>query len=1046
VTQVRRPETHRLRGIVAALTLSAVCLATSAGAAEVWVVGDGWADLGGPLADLGLTAEVVGSVARVPAGARTVLVLADGRGAPRALSAAEVTRLERLAQAGARVYVEYPRPEGSTLFGLAVGAEVRRPLYERLVVLAPLGTLEPEDLLEEHDRACVSLGELPPGAQTLLEYDRALGTYSREPWPERGAYTATVDLGAVHDLSDVVGHYGAGQPNYLPESVELWLSEDGTSFRQAGRLAQDVGETVRLAALGRARYVRLVARKFRRSPVTDFLFMGEIETHDARGRNVALNAPYTLTGPGAPAGGGYQDDGRKLTDGVPEGLYTDLRSVGWSTSPPPGTGTFPGLVRVPWGQGEGLVSAAALSDFRRANFRLTERWEELWRQVLLELTPGQERPQVAARYVPLEAHTEPRVWVAPGTPARLVVTAAPGATARAWEGEVELTLTPGEGGHWEAALSPAEGVHPFRVTAETATGHSEREVSLECSARETKYRAALDRNMQWLTRSGVLPEADGSGGVYSQVCLAWLESRPPDYDFLGSPFRVDCNAMTAEALTLYGRLTGDERWRRMGRNVADTVVAHQFRDPAKASLGGFPWLYKDCDVLFFWDDNCRIGTALASMYHWTGDQRYLESAALGGELFRQVARPDACVHNHAISREELDATGREAYRERSQGTDVDFRLMHWWTLAAASGDPIFRQLAETCTDVWGRQAWLQGAPYALRYTGDPALRARIAECIAQYMRNPSVQRWGVPTVAGGGYEAAFEGDCGIATRDGEPLADLIYVLPWDFLWLLRAWKATGDDAARQACETVGDALVRMQFDSPDPRLDGCWMRGFDVERGEVYGAPYDPAYGPYSAYTGWMNAIADQALAWCLLDEDPFIAQASADPGGVVGRARALSPRLPGEGENLALGRAYVLDDPGAGQYADDGRRLTDGIIDGHWSDGRSVGWNIPQQGQTLRRTLTLDLGQTRSVGLVTQQYGAGSGGYNPDDVVVSGSVDGEAWTELGRRTFRERGAALLQLYLAPSVEVRYLRFELTKRRVSAVTDFLFLGETAANE
>jgi hypothetical protein len=408
-----------------------------------------------------------------------------------------------------------------------------------------------------------------------------------------------------------------------------------------------------------------------------------------------------------------------------------------------------------------------------------------------------------------------------------------------------------------------------------------------------------------------------------------------------------------------------------------------------------------------------------------------------------VARADGCVHNHAIGREELDATGREAYRERSQGTDVDFRLMHWWTLAAASGDAEFRRLAETCTDVWGRQAWLQGAPYALRYTRDPALRTRILECVAQFMADPSVQRWSVPTVAGGDYLAAFQGDCGIATGNDEPLADLIYVVPWDFLWLLRAWKATGDEAARQACETVGDALVRMQFDSFDPRLDGCWMRGFDVARGEVYGAPYDPAYGPYSAYTGWMNAIADQALAWYLLEEDPFIAQASEAPGGVVARARALSPRLVSEGANLALGRAYTLSDASEGKHADDGKRLTDGVIDGHWSDGRSVGWSIPGVGETLQRTMTLDLGQAANVALVTQQYGAGTGGYNPDDVVVSGSVDGEAWVELGRRRLDGRGAALLQLHVSPAARVRYVRFELSKRRMSTVTDFLFVGETA---
>lgn len=1013
----------------------------------VWVVADRLGDLASIFDSLRLPVARVDAIAHLPREATTVLVLADTYPAPRRLSLTDMAHLRSLTSNGARVYLEFAAPErDGSCFGVPVGTTISRPLYERLVLRAAMGGLQPEDLLEEHDGASLALGPLPPASQVLLEYDRCLGTYRRQPWPEPGVFTVTVDLGERYPVAECSQRYGAGQPSYRPESVELWLSDDGQQYRRVGR-SSEVGATVRFQLVGEeARYVRLVARKLRRNAVTDFLFMGELDVRDTSGRNLALGRPYQLASIHPQAGGGYADDGRKLTDGVVEGLYTDHLSVGWSTPLPRPATPAAALVAVPVGRGEVLLSAAKLSGFRRRNFRLTERWEELWRQIVLRLLPPERRRAVAARYVALRAHTEPPAWVAPGTPVRLVVRAPAAArvTARRAGGEA-IALVPVGDGQWEAGLQPATGLHRYRVTAQTATGRARAVVALQVSPRSRRYRQALDRNMGWFLRSGVLPRADGSAGVHSQICLAWLDSQPLDYDWLGSPFRTDCNTMTLEAFYLYGLVSGDPRYRQMARRIADTVMAHQFQDAHRASLGAFPWLYEGCDVIYFWDDNCRVSTALTWLYHWTGEQRYLRSAALAAELFRQVARDDGCVHRHAIARADLDRVGREAYRAYAQGVDVDFRLMHWWTLAAATGDPIYRALAETVGDVWGAEASWQGLPYLAWYTGDAGARQRLHDLAAAYLRNPAVQRCGAPTVGGGGYELAYEGDCGIATADGEPLTDQLYSTSWLFLWMLRAWRATGEEACRRAGETLGDYLVRIQMVSPDRRLDGCWLRGFDVEHGEYYGAPYDPAYGPYSAYTGWMSAIIAQALAWYLLAEDPFVPPAEApQAASLLGELRALNPKLISDGPNLALGCPYRLSRPPNPAYGDNDGKLTDGVIDGGYADHRSLGWSLGAVGERLTVSMELDLGQAQPVRLITQQYGAGRGTYNPDEVQVLASADGQQFVELGSQRFGTQGAGLLWLPVPHADRVRYLRFQLSKQRRDDVTDFLFIGETKA--
>lgn len=1029
----------------ARLTVMAVLMCTAvladAGDREIMVVGEP-SDMRRACDDLRLPVRTVRQITDVPDGAQSALVLAESYPQPRGVTAAEQAHLERLCRAGMRLFVEYARPQSGSWFGVTSAPEPQRPLYERLVVLKQLGTLQPEDLLEEHDSACLPFARLPDGAETLLEYDLALGTYDRVPWPERGVFTVTVDLGQVRELASVSQRYGAGEPNYRPESVELWLSADGQTYERVGADAPDAqGGAVTFGLAGRrARFLRFVARKLKRSPVTDFLFMGEVEARDAAGANVALRAPYTIT-PADAQSGPYRDDGWRLTDGLIEGHWSDHKSVGFDTPPPREGRRFPALVRVPYGRGEVLLCAPKISDYARRHFRLTRRWEELTRQIVLELLPPERRAAAAARYVPLEAHTEPRVWVEPGAEVRLVVTTATAAEVSV-RGDRDVTLTRAGEGKWEGRFVARAGQHNWAVTARTPTGSAKTTVALDVRPRREKYREALDRNMRWFTGSGVLASPDGRGGIYSQVCVAWLDSKPRDYDFLASPFRVDCNAMTAEALYLYGLLSGQDAYQRIACHVADSVVAHQYTDPGKASLGAFPWLYDNCDTIFFWDDNSRIGVALLWMYHWTGREEYLRVALLNGELFRQVARDDGCVHRHAIGRNDLDRLGRDGYRQFSQGADPDFRLTHWFDLAAVTGDELYGGLGRQVADTYG--GGLEGLAHAQHYAPDPTRMQTLHDMAEGFLNNEMVRRYGMTLAGGGDYALAFEGDCGIATRTNpaEPLTDQIYGTPWAFRAALRAWKASGDDSCRRMCELVGDYLARLQFRDDDPRLDGCWMRGFDLENWEYYGAPYDPAYGPYSAYTGWMNAIAAQAFAWYLLDEAPFIPdRPDGRAAAMLAEVRTLNPKLISDGPNLALGRTYVLDDPSSGPYADEGKKLTDGIIDGPYSDHRSVGWHL-DEGQSLRRTMTLDLGAVRRVKLITQQYGAGRGTYNPDLVRVMVSEDGNEFRPVLDRRFGTEGPGLLWGVLEQPMPGRYIRIELAKQRRDAVTDFMFVGET----
>jgi len=67
-------------------------------------------------------------------------------------------------------------------------------------------------------------------------------------------------------------------------------------------------------------------------------------------------------------------------------------------------------------------------------------------------------------------------------------------------------------------------------------------------------------------------------------------------------------------------------------------------------------------------------------------------------------------------------------------------------------------------------------------------------------------------------------------------------------------------------DALCDFLLNVQISSDDPRLDGGWMRAFDMELGEYFGCARDIAWGPYSILTGWMTGC----IPLCFLEQLGF--------------------------------------------------------------------------------------------------------------------------------------------------------------------------------
>lgn len=787
---------------MAALLLAPLLLG-AAGADEVWVVARELPQAFGrrPAVQDALEAagvryrlfDDVGDLPPLSPQARALFLCAVDYPDPVRLPRRTCAALESWVAGGGHLYAEYCQPDGGRrLFGVPTAGHPVLARHERLALTGEWPEAGPAGcLLDEHMSYALQL-QPPEAGVEVARYGRHLGTYTRTE-VETG-YAVIVDLGREVTVASVSQRFGAGRPEYEPESVEVSLSTDGVTFHTVGSATGPFKAGVAaITADGlAARLVRIRCQKWKRSPVTDFLFMGEIEVRDPSGANVALNCPYTLAPMPDTA---YGDAGGELTDGRIDGEYPDGLSVGWATRSP--AAEWAGIVARPWGEGRAILASTALSDSARRHFRPSLAWSQLWRAIVTRTVPGATVPA-----------PDP-----PSTPA----------------------------------------------------------IRIEPSQRREAYRRALDRNLLWFVRSGIMPRADGSLGVHSALALSALFGGPVEE--LASSYRCDCNAMTLKALWLYGDVTGDGRWHDRALRMAELLVGHQFSDPSLPRFGGFPWLDVHADASFPWDDNTRIANVLLWLWERTGDRRWLMPALRNTELARALAREDdGVIAGQWVDPVELDRIGRQSWRDRASGAGYPaFDIQRWAGAALATRDPVYRALARRVYEVHGGSVGSLGMAHAARILGTPDAARSLAGYWARYLADPDVRRYGVMRLRGpGSYEWAFENDCSINTIAGEPLTDQLYQTSWDALAAWAAYKAIGDPACREAFEGIADYLVAIQCADPDPRLDGCWMRGFDFEAWEYFGAPYDPNYGPYHAYSGWMNAIIDTALAQYLLDESPY--------------------------------------------------------------------------------------------------------------------------------------------------------------------------------
>ena len=143
----------------------------------------------------------------------------------------------------------------------------------------------------------------------------------------------------------------------------------------------------------------------------------------------------------------------------------------------------------------------------------------------------------------------------------------------------------------------------------------------------------VKKAIAWHENSGVLFSPDGAKGMREAVSSDGFGWR--------GALRVDCNMMTGALFAWAGRIYGRPDWTRIGRNLADHILARG----CQTEEGYFRWFDKDADggASVFATDHGRSTLAAINLYCATRDERYLAVARRAADAFMAWQADDGLV-------------------------------------------------------------------------------------------------------------------------------------------------------------------------------------------------------------------------------------------------------------------------------------------------------------------------------------------------------------------------------------------------------------------
>ncbi|MBP5640626.1 MAG: hypothetical protein J6X55_14175 [Victivallales bacterium] len=363
---------------------------------------------------------------------------------------------------------------------------------------------------------------------------------------------------------------------------------------------------------------------------------------------------------------------------------------------------------------------------------------------------------------------------------------------------------------------------------------------------------AVRKALAWHEKSGMLRKADGTMGIYEMIQSNGLELR--------MNLRTDSTLLTGAFFAAAGKKYQDEHMSNLGRNLVNFLVERHVQLPN----GLFKWM--DHTNLTWSSDSGRDGLAIINMYKATGDRKYLQMAKRLGDAFLDWLGDEAICCGYFEYPDSFE--GKQRFDNPVfYGEMVSFLLQ--------LPDEKYHELALRNVERVGRNfPDVSQFGYSDNFT---YARYFIALACAQYALNQDYSERinhildffeNLQEECGGIRECPIrlkknDTEAGIAIGDGsDAIADIMYCVNFVFISLSVLGKLPANrihtinmDKVKTMYQKIRSFLLRIQIVSPFAKLDGGWMRAYDMQLDEYYGLDLDMDWGAYCIMGGWVMSF-----------------------------------------------------------------------------------------------------------------------------------------------------------------------------------------------
>ena len=362
---------------------------------------------------------------------------------------------------------------------------------------------------------------------------------------------------------------------------------------------------------------------------------------------------------------------------------------------------------------------------------------------------------------------------------------------------------------------------------------------------------ALRRAVAWHENSGILCVPDGSQGMHEMFQSNNLQLR--------KNLRTDATLLTAALFVTAGRALKDEGLSKKGVNLADFLFARGIQRPD----GFFKWLDNSKAV---WASDCgRDGLAVWQLYKITKEEKYKTSALrLADAFLKWLEKEGICCGTFTgdVMPEELPVTDNPVFYGEMAAFLLQLGDEKYTRAALRAVERIGKRFPAVApfgfSDNFTFSRWLLMLS-AAQYHTEVDFSAQINSTLDFFA---SLQ---MP--CGGLRETPIRlekhPEAGIGMGDGsDAIADLLYCNNFvlnalSILKVLPSGKQGNVDMEKVNAmySSLRDFLLSIQLQSPEPRFNGGWMRGYDMENGEYYGLNKDLDWGTYCIMAGWVMSF-----------------------------------------------------------------------------------------------------------------------------------------------------------------------------------------------